>query len=144
GTRSWAMARRRKPDSPTTSAWPITSDRSRGRMRSASGAPAGTSGSSASGGAAGGSWSSKRPGMVGRALGDLLDLHPRVVEAGAAAEIGPGVGGDGVGRRAGEGVVAPQPLGEEDDAGAEVRGEPCRRLDRPEVVSRPHAAAVRG
>ena len=43
GTRSESIARRRNPPSPTTAACPTTSSRLRGRIRSASGAPAGGS-----------------------------------------------------------------------------------------------------
>jgi hypothetical protein len=40
GTRSWAIARRRNPRSPTTACWPTISSSVRGRRRSASGVPA--------------------------------------------------------------------------------------------------------
>src|SRR4029079_12805389 len=118
GTRSAAMARARNPDSPTTFPWPTTSSRVRGRIRSASGEPAPGEISDSAGFGRAGSWSSKR--VPGIPLGYLLHLHPRIVEAGAAPEVGQGVGHQGVGGGPREGVVAPDPLGEEDDPRPEI------------------------
>src|SRR5688500_7831825 len=73
GTRSSAMARRRKPFGPTITSCPTTSSRVRGRNRSASGVPAsGSRPSPPPRRSAGAFWSSKRPrALIATSLGGL-------------------------------------------------------------------------
>ena len=66
-----------------------------------------------------------------RSPGNSLDLNARVVKAGSAAQVGKRVGHEGVGGGAVQRVVTPNPLGKEDDSGAEPGVATGRAADFP-------------